>query len=198
MSNIFFGTDLDHAQVYRWLLAFQGMQLFEDYSRPDQQSRWFETWEAAESTSDLVPWNLAAWSENIGGRPRIEHINFNQNTQRKLGARGRMALHSPATIKLGRNNDQNGCLATSSISCWTEKGARQRSIYPDEFLDEVDWPQLRSTVGKVQRQIAKSAPAKMRAYAIMPDAYEQLRAGRINLWNWGSECTFDSPLITVK
>ena len=198
MNNIFFGTDLDHAQVYRWLLAFQGMQLFEDYSRPDQQSRWFETWEAAESTSDLVPWNLAAWSENIGGRPRIQNINFNQNTQRKLGARGRMALHSPATIKLGRDNDQNGCLANSSISCWTEKGARQRSIYPDEFLDEVDWPQLRSTVGKVQRQIAKSAPAKMRAYAIMPDAYEQLRAGRINLWNEGSECTFDSPLITVK
>ena len=197
MTYTFFGTDNDHVEVYRWLLDFPGMKLFEDYSRPDQPCRWFSTWAEVENSSELKLWNLAAWSEDIGARPRANRIDFNENTQRKFNERGRTVLQSPAIIKLGRNNDQNGYLANSSISCWTERGARQRSIYPNEFLDEVNWAKLRSTIGKVQRQIAKSAPAKMRSYAIMPEAYEQLRAGRIKLWNWGQECVSGSPLISV-
>lgn len=198
MALTFFGTELDHAQVYQWLLDFPEMKLFEDYSRPDHENRWFDSWEMVEEATDLQWWSLAAWSESIGGRPRAERISFDANTRRKLGAKGRTALRSPSTIKLGRNNDQNGCLASSSISCWTEKGARQRSIYSEEFLDEVNWSQLQSMVRKVERQIKKSAPAKIHAYAIMPNAFEQLRAGRITLWNWGEPCAIDSPHITYN
>jgi hypothetical protein len=198
MSLTFFATDTDLAQVYQWLLDLPEMRLFEDYSRPDMPNRWFSTWEEVVSASDTMSMSLAAWSEQIGGRPRIEKIVFDHNTQHKLKALGRTALHSPALIKLGRNNDQNGCLADSTIACWTEKGARQRSIYPVEFLDEVDWARLRSTIGKVQRQITKISPAKMRCHPIMPDAFAQLTDGNIRLWNWGAECKSDSPLITVK
>jgi hypothetical protein len=198
MGLTFFATDTDLTQVWRWLLDFSGMSLFEDYSRPDMSNRWFGTWEEVVNATDIAAWNLAAWSQNIGGRPRIETIVFDRNTQRKSNARGRTALRSPAVINVGRNNDQNGCLANSSISCWTEKGARQRSIYPVEFLDEVNWAELRSVMGKVQRQITKSAPAKMRSYPIMPDAFAQLTQGNIRLWNWGAECALDSSLITIK
>jgi hypothetical protein len=198
MAFTFFGTDLDHAQIYGWLLAFPGMKIFEDYSFPDQTNRWFDSWDAISALTNLKHWPLAAWSETLGGRPRPQQVVFDASTQRKLGAKGRTVLHSPAMIKLGANNEQNGCLANSAISCWTEKGARQRSIYSEEFLDEIDWPKLRSTVGKLERQITKSAPAKMRSYPIMPDAFQQLRTGQIKLWNWGTECTVDSPLIALK
>jgi hypothetical protein len=198
MNMTFFGTDTDIAQVWRWVLEFPGMKLFEDHSRPDQPNRWFDTWEQVQNSQDVQIWGLAAWSESIGGRPRIEQIVFNERTQQRLDAKGRTALHSPASIKIGRNNDQNGCLASGGIGCWTEKGARQRSIFPEEFINEVDWASLQSVLRKVQRQIAKSAPAKLRSYPIMSDAFALLSDGRIKLWNWGTECTIASPLITCR
>jgi len=198
MTNIFFATDADIAQVWQWLFEVPGMKIFEDYSSPDKPNRWFNTWdEISDALDSESRWLLAAWPETAGGRPRVDKISFDADTQRKLGAKGRTALRSPATINVRRNNDQNGCLASASIACWTEKGARQRSILSEEFIDEVDWAKLRSIVSKIQRQVIKSSPAKLRSYPVMPDAYERFRAGEINLWNWGEACSYPSPLVTL-
>lgn len=157
------------------------MKILEDYSAPDSPNRWLDTWAEVSEHLNNGHRNLAAWPESVGGRPRKEAITFNSITKRKLGASGRTVLASPALIKVGRNNDQNGCLANASIACWSEKGARQRSAFSEEFLNEVDWPKLRSIIVKIQRQITKASPAKLRSYPIMPAAFDKLRTGEIGL-----------------
>jgi hypothetical protein len=197
MAMTFFGTQSDIAQVWQWLFDVPEMRLFEGYSRPDKPNRWFDNWDTVSRYVDDGGWTLTAWPQSVGGRPRIERITFTPETQRELGGKGRTVLLSPASIRVNRNNDQMGCLADSSMTCWTEKGARGRSIFPEEFLDEVDWVKLRSIVSKIQRQITKASPAKLRACPIMPDAFEKLQAGEIRIWNWGEACSFPSPLITM-
>ena len=198
MTTTFFATDADMTQVWRWLFDVPGMKIFENYSVPDKPNRWFDTWAGISAYLDAGGRALAAWPATVGGQPRIDRITFNSNTQRKTGAKGRTALVSPATINVGRNNEQNGCLASASIGYWTEKGARQRSVYAEDFLDEVDWKAFRSIASRIERLVAKSAPAKMRSYPVMPDAFERYRNGEIKLWNWGEPCAYPSPLIVDK
>lgn len=195
MTATFFATDVDLVQVWHWLFDVPGMRIFEEYSVPDKANRWLETWEEISAYLDGGGYSLAAWPSTVGGMPRMSEITFTTNTQRKLGAKGRTVLQSPAIIKVGRNNPQNDCLASASIGYWTEKGARQRSIYAGDFLDEVDWKQFRSITRRIERLIAKSAPAKMRSYPVMSDAFSRFRNGEIMLWNWGEPCAYPSPLV---
>jgi hypothetical protein len=198
VSLTFFGTDADIAGIWKWVFAIPSVKLFEQYSEIDGANRWFVAYEDALAYLQSGGRSLAAWSEVVGGRPRIEEIEFTPPTQRTLGGKGRSVLHSPAIIGIRSNNEQNGCLASASISCWTEKGARQRSNYSESFLNEVDWAALRSVVGKIQRMVTKASPAKMRSYPIMPDAFARLEAGQQSLWNWGTEIKSASPLITRR
>ena len=198
MTATFFATDVDLAQVWHWLFDVPGMRIFEEYSVPDKANRWFDTWEEILAYLDGGDNSLAAWPSTVGGAPRVEQIRFTKDTQRKFGARGRTVLQSPATINVSRNNPQNGCLASASIVYWTEKGARQRSIFSEDFLDEVDWKQFRSIGSRIERLIAKSAPARMRSYPVMSDAFTRFGNGEIMLWNWGEPCAYPSPLIVQK
>lgn len=194
----FFGTDDDIAALWRGLFESPEMHILEVHSLPDAPNRRFETWADICDYLDSGGQSLGAWSNSAGGHPIEENITFNEGTQRKLGAKGRTNLLSPAIIRIGKNTDQNDCLAAASISCWTEKGARQRSVFTDEILDRINWKQLRAIVGKIERKIRKSSPAKMRSYPIMPDAWRKTTSGEIKLWNWGEPCTYPSPLITLK
>lgn len=195
MALTFFATDIDLAEVWRSLFTQPGMKIFEDYSIPDSNNRWFTEWSQLADVIHLKSSSLAAWPEPAGGKPRIEQVIFDAKTQRKFGKRGRTVLRSPALIKVGRNNDQNGCLASASVSSWTEKGARQRSIFEPAFLDEVDWKQLRSSVARVERFIRKSSPAKLHSYPVMPNAFDRFQKGEICLWNWGEACAYPSPHV---
>ena len=200
MTLTFFATDTDISQIWNWLIDEPDMVVFEEYSAPDQPNQLFKTWKhLSQYLNDggrgMI--GLAAWPPSVGGRPQIEKITFEPNTQRKTKAFGRTALRSPALIHITRNNYQNGCLASAALSSWSEKGARARSIYPDEFLDAVDWKKFQSTVNKFKRQITKSSLAKLRSYPIMPDAFRKLKNNEIKLWNWGEECVYTSPLIST-
>ena len=197
MSLIFFGTNVDLTQVWRWLFDVPGMKIFEGYSVPDQPNRWFDNWDEI-STYLAGGWSLSAWPATAGGRPRSEKIAFEASMQKELGGSGRTVLHSPASIDIVRNNGQNGCLASASLSFWNEKGVRQRSMFPEEFIDEVDWTIFRSITGKIQRQIRNASPATLRSAPIMPGAFGRLASGEIKLWNWGQECVASSPFIAIK
>jgi len=195
MALTFFATDVDLAEVWRSLLTYPGMKVFEDQSRPDLPNRWFTEWSEVSEAIDGKSTSPAAWLEPAGGEPRLEHVTFNDATQRRLGRKGRTVLASPASIKVGRNNDQNGCLASASISSWTEKGARQRSAFSSEFLDQVDWKRLHSAMAAMKRFIREASPAKIRSCPVMPNAFERFRNGEICLWNWGEACAYPSPLV---
>ncbi len=198
MQITFFATNADLLQIAQWLLDAPGMRLFEAHSRPDQPNRRFATIEDVAQLLGEGAISFSAWLETTGAPPAARWIAFEPNTQRKLGAMGRTALDSPAMIGVSRNNDQNGCLASSSISCWTEKGARQRSFYPQEALNEVDWKALQSFTAALQRKLKKAAPAKLHACPIMEDAFAKLQAGDLRLWNFGAPCTYPSSDITLR
>jgi hypothetical protein len=197
MQATFFATDEDLLEVAGWLLAIPGMSLFEVASRPDMPIRQFKsTVEVAETFTEPGR-SFSAWLEATGVPPVLRQIEFNRETQHKLKAKGRTELKSPAMIGIRSNNYQCGCLANSTISCWNEKGARQRSMYDPAVLDQVDWKLLRSTMTGLQRKLMKAAPAKLGRYPIMETAFAKMRAGELQLWNWGSPCAFPSPLVTV-
>lgn len=198
MQTNFFGTQADISQLWRWILEIPGVAVCEESSRPDQENRWFHSWEELEAAPDAVRQTLAAWSPVFGGTPVARRIVFEPDTQRRTNATGRTVLHSPAFIHVRQNNEQNGCLAAAYISCWTEKGARQRSVLPDPLLDSVDWKKFTATVGSLVRRLKKASPAKMRSCPIMPDAWANLQEGKIKLWNWGTECAYPSELITQR
>ena len=168
----------------------------EDHSRPGQQSRWFSAWDELAPALGALDHGLAVWSENFGIYPEAEDIQFSLETQKKLGERGRTILRSPAFIRIIQNNEQQGCLASTYLACWNEKGARQRSMSPVEVLDRVNWKNVAATAATIARRIKKESPAKLRSYPIMPDAWRRLKAGEIKLWDWGTECSFPSPLIS--
>jgi hypothetical protein len=197
MQIDFFATDDDIKQVWRWLFDVPNMKLFEDYSVPDKTNVWFERWDDFCCRFEDHKGSLAAWPSSVGGVPRKRFIEFEPNTQRKLNAKGRTVFESPALINILGLGDSRGCLGNTSIKCWNEKGARQRSFLSEEFCDEVDWPQFRSILGKIHRQLKKSCPAKLRNVPIMPDAFEKFQNGQIKLWNWGQECTHPSEFVTI-
>lgn len=195
MALTFFATDADLSDVWHSLFTQPGMKVFEDYSIPDLPNRWFVEWAEVSEGISRKSTSLAAWLELAGGEPRLERVTFDANTQRRMGKKGRSVLASPALIKIGRNNNQNGCLASASISCWTEKGARQRSVFPSEFIDQVDWNKLHSSVAWIERLIRKSSPAKMRSYPVMPNAFDLFQKREVCLWNWGEAYAYPSPLV---
>lgn len=195
MQFDFFATDDDLRTVWRLLYDVPHMQIFEDYSQPDQANGWMNGWEEFIARYDDYK-GFAAWPKSVGGEPRAKWVEFEPNTQRKLGGKGRTILESPAIIHVFGLGDQRGCLGNSCVKCWNEKGARQRSFFPEEFCDEVDWQEFRSILAKVQRQIRKICPAKLRNVPIMPDAFEKFQNGQIKLWNWGEECEFPSEFVS--
>ncbi|MEW9307438.1 hypothetical protein [Labrys neptuniae] len=195
MQTSFFGTDVDAVQVLRWLYDIPEMRFFENHSRPDQPNRWFETWDKTLAYFEGGRSSLAAWPQNVGGVPFLEQITFALDTQRQLDAKGRSVLHSPALIRIIRNSDQNGCLAATNITCWNEKGVRQRSMFSEDIIDSVDWKAFGSIERGIQRKVKTSSPAKLGSTPIMPDAFQHLEAGQIKLWGWGIECDGQSPHI---
>lgn len=196
MQFDFFATDDDLLTVWRLIYNVPDMKIFESYSKPDQTNQWIGGWDEFVAIYEEYK-GFAAWPVIVGGEPRARWVEFEPNTQIKLGSKGRTVLESPAIIDVMSLGVRGSCLASSCIKCWNEKGARQRSSFPEEFCDEVDWRQFRSKFAKIQRQIIKMCPAKLRQVPIMPDAFDKFRDGQIKLWNWGEECEFPSDFVSI-
>jgi len=197
MQTTFFATDKDLLEIVQWFFDVPGAMLFEPASRPGLPNRQFTSVEDVAELFQEPGRYLAAWIESTGARPVPRDINFEPSTQSRFGGSGRNNLESPSIFRIFRNNNQNGCLASSYFTCWNEKGARQRSIYSAELLDQVDWKAVRLLEGHLRRKLSKTSPAKLGSHPIMANAFDELRQGRISLWGWGSACSFTSPLITV-
>ena len=196
MQANFFATTEDWVTLWGWIMDIAGMVVIEHYSKPDLPNRHFNTILEVETAIRRNEFSMAAWPSTVGGKPRVERISFEPNTARKLGAAGRWAMWSPALITFMRHNELSaGCLSPSSFSCWSEAGARQRSIYPDEFLDEVDWRVLSSITRGLQRKVRSASPMALAEAPILPDAARQLELGKLSLWGWGEAVTATSPLI---
>jgi hypothetical protein len=199
MQANFFATTEDWLTLWDWVVGLPGMRVIEHYSRPDLPNREFNTPDEVQQAFQNKESLIVAWPSSVGGKPRAERVNFEPNTVRKYGAEGRWIFRSPALITFMQHNEQRaGCLSPGSFSCWSEAGARQRSIYPEEFLDEVDWKAFASITRGLQRKMRSASGLTFGAAPILPDAKKQLEAGKIKLWGWGEEVTISSPHIKSR
>lgn len=105
---------------------------------------------------------------------------------------------NPANITLSSNADQMGCLANSSLTWWSEKGARQRSAASRSQIDDTDWNKVDSAISAIKSRIRGQSPALVRHYPIMAGAYADLTREGKQLWLWGEKCGPDSSLLKVR
>lgn len=196
MQTNFFATTDDWVNLWTWIMEMPGMRAIEHYSRPDQPNRDFPTIASIEAAIREGDYAMAAWPSSVGGKPRTQRIDFEPNTARSIGAKGRWVAHSPALITFMRHNEQRrGCLSPSYFTSWSEAGARQTSILPEEILNEVDWKAFSSVTRGIARKIRAESPAKLGGATILPDAMRRLVAGEHKLWGWGKEVDASSPQI---
>ncbi len=187
MALIFYAAVDDLTDLSRRLFEVPGIELFEEYSPPDQSNLFFKTPDEIARYLSKGAGSFAAWPSGVGGALTRKHIVFSGEHQDNSGGTGRTVLESPAIIRLAAITDVEGCLNPSSISCWTEKGARQRSMYGEEAIAGVDWSKLKSIVASVERWIKKSSPARLHSHPVMPAAYSELNEGKALLWNFGEK-----------
>ena len=195
MALNFFAADDDLTEVVSWLFQVPGMKFFEEYSAPDQQNRWFERADEVTDRLKSSPHMLAAWPSDVGGKPKQKAVRFNKELQDEFGGTGRTILESPAIIRVRRVTEIPECINPFSISCWTEKGARQRSNYDEKALDSVDWSRLTSIVASIERRIKKTSPGRLNSQPILPGAYKRLVDGDAQIWAWGKKVGSRSSLI---
>lgn len=200
MQVNFFAAMDDWIHLWTWILEVPGMQALERWSRPDQPNRRFGSIdEIAETILTEGHHVVAAWPSGVGGALVSEQVRFDREIVRTSGVAGRTNLYSPVFITFMQHGQQReGCLSPGFLSCWSEAGARERSIFSETVLNAVDWRAFASITRAITRKIRTSSPAKIGGASIMPDAMRGLEAGSFSLWAWGEVVDATSPLITRR
>lgn len=187
MAMTFYATNEDLKALTLRFFQIPGIKLFQEYSAPDQQNLWFEKPDdIAQYLSDGAR-SFAAWPSGVGGSLIQKHIEFTKDLQQRFGEKGRTVIESPAIIRVQPVTNVSECLNPFAISCWTEKGARQRSMYSEETIASVDWNKIKTTVASIERWIKKHSPARLHSYPVMPNAYSELTEGEALFWNFGEK-----------
>ena len=185
MTIIFYAAMDDLTDLSRRLFEVPGIKLFEEYSAPDQPNLFFKSPDEISSYLSEGARSFAAWPSEVGGGLTRKNVAFSREYREEIGKKGWTILESQAIIRVTATTDVEGCLNPYSMSCWTEKGARQRSIFNEEVIERVDWSKLRSIVGSVERWIKKCSPVALNSHPIMPAAHTELNEGNAVLWNFG-------------
>ena len=185
MTIIFYAAMDDLTDLSRRLFEVPGIKLFEEYSAPDQPNLFFKSPDEISSYLSEGARSFAAWPSEVGGGLTRKNVAFSREYREEIGKKGWTILESPAIIRVNATTDVERCLNPYSMSCWTEKGARQRSIFNEEVIERVDWSKLRSIVGSVERWIKKCSPVALNSHPIMPAAHTELNEGNAVLWNFG-------------
>ena len=129
MTILFYAAMDDLTDLSRRLFEVPGIKLFEEYSAPDQPNLFFKSPDEISSYLSEGARSFAAWPSEVGGGLTRKNVAFSREYREEIGKKGWTILESPAVIRVTATTDVEGCLNPYSMSCWTEKGARQRSIF---------------------------------------------------------------------
>lgn len=158
-------------------------RVFESYSRPDCELREFSSLESLRE-SDLLEANhgryfLRLLSRTINCEPIIREFTLTKTGQTRQEVSGPGMYQIVEGHRLDTESD---ALSWSTFGHWNEAGAKERSNFPDELLESVDWKRMRRISGQIQRHIKnKLAVAKIRTRPILPDAFRGLDE-TLTLW----------------
>jgi hypothetical protein len=179
----FYALTSDIEQVLAFVFDQTDCRVFEAYSRPGHQLREFPTLNDLRD-SDFLETNHGRYfvrllSRSINVDPIIREFTLTKTGQL------RQEVNSPGMFQIveGHRIDiENDALSWSTFGHWNEAGAKQRSSYPDDLLEAVDWKMVRRVSGQIQRHIKnKLAVAKIRTRPVLPAAYEGLNDS-LTLW----------------
>jgi hypothetical protein len=183
---LFYATPNDHREIVRFVYEETDCQVFEPYSRVNKELRSFGDLEEfdlerpAEASHDRL--FLHFISPTVTPGPAIERYELNESA----GGGYRYRIDQAGVISLQegaiRKDIEGEPLDWSDIGHMSERGAWQRSNWPDEMLEQVNWRELERVSRKIRYHISnRLAVAKHRSKPILQDAFRQMRDG-LNLW----------------
>lgn len=184
-SLLFYATPKDHRDIVRFVYEETDCQIFEPYSRVNEELRRFADLRDFDVENPAVASHgrlyLALISPSVTSGPEVQQYELNKS----VGGGFRYKIQEPGVISLqegGIKSIEGGPLDWSNIGHWSEKGAWQRSTFSAEMLKEVNWKELERVSRKVRYHISnRLAVAKHRSKPILSDAYRQMGEG-LTLW----------------
>ncbi len=197
----FYATPNDHREIVRFVYEETDCQVFEPYSRVNEELRCFANLQSfdsenpAEASHGLL--YLALISPSVTSGPVIQKYKLNESA----GGGFRYKIAQPGVISLqegGIKDIEGSPLDWSDIGHWSEKGAWQRSSFPDAMLEAVNWKELERVSRKVRYHISnRLAVAKHRSRPILSDAYLKMRDG-LCIWIGPGSHDIESGEIQLK
>ncbi|MEO0574355.1 MAG: hypothetical protein AAF004_02745 [Pseudomonadota bacterium] len=179
----FYALRSDIETILEFVFEQTDCRVFESYSRPSHELREFSSLDSLRG-SDFLEANhgryfLRLLSKSINCEPIIREFTLTKTGQK------RQEVNGPGMFQIDeghRLDTQGDALSWSTFRHWNEAGAKQRSSFPDELLETVDWKRMRRISGQIQRHIRnKLAVAKIRTRPILPDAFRVLDESQF-LW----------------
>lgn len=179
----FYALRSDIELVLEFVFDQTDCRVFESYSRPGYELREFLSLDSLRE-SDFLEANhgryfLRLLSRSINCEPTVREFTLTKTGQT------RQAVNAPGMFQITeghRLDTQDDALSWSTFGHWNEAGAKQRSNYPDDLLEAVDWKRMRRISGQIQRHIKnKLAVAKIRTRPVLPGAYKGLDES-LTLW----------------
>ncbi|MFD1701860.1 hypothetical protein ACFSCV_02475 [Methylopila henanensis] len=202
MQISFFATEIDEFEVWKLAFALPGMRVYEAAVHGDRPLREFFSAEEVREARAAEPYiSLKLHPSLAGGAPVLDLTPRDERYPPDPGNINLQKLVGPALIGFnwyGWQRNSRNCLQNTVFSAWNLAGARSRSIYPVDHLDEVDWKMLNSIFGKLRRQIHNMAVAKIGSSRVLPDAFRRLASGEITLWGWGEDVSISSPNLVIE
>lgn len=179
----FFALRKDIESVVEYIFDETDCRVFEAYSRPGHELREFNNLEALRDSDHLEANHGRYFIRVISRSVNCDPI-FNEFTLTKTGQK-RFDVEAPPMFQITQGHtldDADGALYWSVYSHWNEAGAKERSYYPDEVLDAVDWKAVRKVSGRIYRFIKnKLAVANVGPRPVLPCAFKAMD-NDLTLW----------------
>lgn len=187
MSSLsFFASTDDLRELIRFVFDETDLRVFEAYSRVNHELREFRNLEELDrerpTDSSHGRLHLRMFSPSVTQGPEIVEFELTESA----GGGVRRKVEDPSQIQIVQQGVREvaagEALFPSDIANWNEKGAYQRSAYPDEQLEQIDWRELERLSRRLIYRIRKKmAVAKFNGQPILPDVYRQMENG-LKLW----------------
>lgn len=173
MPNLdFYATGDDLRELLSFIHAQTDIVVFDSYSELDQEVRRFKSLEQVEAAHRLgghPAIHFQLWSQAVMKRPIIRRIEL-----KVPGHTFRYAVEGAGLMQLYPDGVKDGIIHHTHFGCWTEAGARRRSIHSP---DDCDWRALSKVSGQIQRQVRKMATAKLYTRPVLRHAFDAVLCG---------------------
>lgn len=182
MNYNFFANGVDKIQLLDFIFSETDIQVFDLYSEFDKEVSQYgistevtEKFDLENGRQSSVTFQL--WSPRFGGEVGFRRIELNPKSCNGHTCRYRTEGWGLIQLYLGGRNQNR--LYHSNIGHFEEKGASKWKEVEKEkgAIDQWNWKEIKSTSGKLRRQVQKMAVEKIGGYGVMRGASELKKSG---------------------